>query len=90
MAASARDVCRIAAEDLDASEEVKARARRRMARLDRTLESLNGNAPAAAAWQALRRRLGVIRRATVGRRSWYRDTPPEVTAAFPELAGPRG
>jgi cellulose synthase/poly-beta-1,6-N-acetylglucosamine synthase-like glycosyltransferase len=88
MASSAREVCRIAAEDLDTSEEVKALARGRMARLDRTLESLDRSAGREAAWRALRRRLGVIRRATVGRRFWYPGTPPEVAAAFPELARP--
>ena len=86
MVTNAREVCRIAAEDLDTSAEVRGRARRRMAELDRLLVSLDGGAWPAAK-RGLRRRLGSIRRATLGRRSWYRDgAPPEVAAAFPDLA----
>jgi hypothetical protein len=86
MIASVREVCRIAAEELPTSTEVKARARARSERLDRHLAALDGRAPRAAAWQALRRRLGVIRRMVLARRFWYPGTPPAVAAAFPELA----
>jgi glycosyltransferase involved in cell wall biosynthesis len=86
MLSNLREVYRIAIEDLEASAEVTALARRRLARIDRDLESLDRSAKTTAAWRALRRRLGVIRRKTVGRRFWYPGTPPEVAAAFPELA----
>lgn len=81
-----REVCRIVAEDLETSDELKAIARARIARLNRSLAALDGDAKALAAWWALRRRLGVIRRAVLGKRYWYPGTPPEVAAAFPELA----
>lgn len=90
MITAVREVCRIAVEDLDTSDDVKAIARKRIGRLDRALEAQEGS-NRARAWRALRHRLGRIRRAAGGRRSWYRDTPPEVAAAFPELArGPGG
>jgi glycosyltransferase involved in cell wall biosynthesis len=89
MIASVHEVCRIAAEDLDTSPEVKSLARGRIERLDRELAALEGDAPGTAAWQAIRRRLGMIRRALLARRFWYPGTPPEVAEAFPELARPR-
>jgi glycosyltransferase involved in cell wall biosynthesis len=81
-----REVCRMVAEDLETSDEVKALAQARIARLNRSLAALEGNAKAIAAWWAVRRRLGLIRRAVLGKRYWYPGTPPEVAAAFPELA----
>jgi glycosyltransferase involved in cell wall biosynthesis len=80
-----REVCRIAAEDLDTSEEVKALARRRIARMDHNLAALDGEAKTTETWWALRRRLGTVRRAVFGSRFWYPGTPPDVAAAFPDL-----
>ena len=85
MLSNTREVCRVAAEDLNTSDEVTMLARRRMARIDRTLEKLDDGAMSTLALRALRRRLGAIRRAVIGRRFWYPGTPPEVAAAFPEL-----
>ena len=79
-----REVCRIAAEQLPTSEEVRHLARQRIERLDRDLAALEGEAKGLAARRAVRRRLGAIRRRMLARRI-YRDTPPEVVAAFPEL-----
>jgi hypothetical protein len=89
MISSVQEVCRIAAEDLDTSPEVKALARARIERLNREVAALDGDAAGMAAWQAVRRRLGVIRRALFGRWFWYPGTPPDVAEAFPELARPR-
>jgi cellulose synthase/poly-beta-1,6-N-acetylglucosamine synthase-like glycosyltransferase len=89
MISSVQEVCRIAAEDLDTSAEVKSRARARIERLDRNLAALEGEAPATAAWQAVRRRLGAIRRTILARRFWYPGTPPGVAKAFPELERPK-
>ena len=86
MISSAREVCRIAAEDLDTSQEVKALAHARIARLDRELAAVDGDAKATAAWWAVRRRLGAVRRTLFSRRFWHPGTPPEVAAVFPELA----
>ena len=85
MISSVREVCRIAAEEQPTSPEVKAQARARIERLDRHLAALDGSARGAAAWQAVRRRLGVVRRAVMARRFWYPGTPPGVAEAFPEL-----
>lgn len=81
-----REVCRVAADDLDTSDEVTTLARRRIARIDRSLKALDEGTKTTAARRALRRRLGTIRRTVFGRRIWYPGTPPDVAAAFPELA----
>jgi glycosyltransferase involved in cell wall biosynthesis len=86
MATHIREVCRITIEDLDTSDEVKALARQRIRQMDRVLATLDGRARTRAAWWAVRRRLGAIRRAVLSRRLWYPGTPPEVAAAFPDLA----
>jgi hypothetical protein len=54
--------------------------------MDRHLAALDGDARGAAAWQAVRRRLGVVRRTVMARRFWYPGTPPDVAEAFPDLA----
>jgi GT2 family glycosyltransferase len=55
----------------------------RIAETEAAAERLGG--PGQAGVKAVRRRLGAIRRATVGRDFWYPGTPPEVAAAFPDL-----
>jgi glycosyltransferase involved in cell wall biosynthesis len=85
MLARLRDVYRIACEDLETSDEVTAQAHRRIAQIDRDLAGLDDWARMRV-WRPLRRRLGMIRGALPGRRFWYPGTPPEVAAAFPELA----
>jgi glycosyltransferase involved in cell wall biosynthesis len=87
MLVTVREVCRIAAEELPTSDEVRQLARGRIERLNRDLAALEGRARGLATRNAVRRRLGAIRRGMLSRRL-YRDTPPEVAAAFPELGGP--
>jgi glycosyltransferase involved in cell wall biosynthesis len=55
----------------------------RIAEIQATADRLGGRGQAGV--KAVRRRLGVIKRATVGRDFWYPGTPPEVAAAFPDL-----
>lgn len=85
MLRTVREVCRMAAEEMPTSEEVRGLARRRIERLDRDLAALDGDARGHAALRAARRRLGTIRRRLLARRL-YRATPADVAAAFPSLA----
>jgi glycosyltransferase involved in cell wall biosynthesis len=79
-----REVCRIAAEDLDTSEAVKALAGGRIRQADRSLKTFDRRT--AAVWRGQRRRLGNIRRALFPGRYWYPSTPRQVAAAFPKLS----
>jgi glycosyltransferase involved in cell wall biosynthesis len=90
MFVNVREVCRIAAEDLETSEKVRAGARARIAEMDRNLAALDGRSVTTSAWWAVRRRLGVIRKAALRRRVFYPGTPPDVAAAFPDLGPGEG
>jgi glycosyltransferase involved in cell wall biosynthesis len=86
MLTNVREACRIAAEEMPTSPEVRELARQRMAEMDHGLATLEGGAPATAAWWALRKRLIDLRQVLLRRRFFYPGTPPEVAAVFPELA----
>lgn len=90
MFTNVREACRIAAEDLDTSPEVKALARERIAEMDHSLATLEGAARPTAAWWKLRDRLVALRQALLRRRFFYPQTPPEVAAVFPDLERRRG
>ena len=80
------DICRIVVEELDVPEDVKEAARRRAADLERYLAALDGRRRGKSARLALRRGIGRVGKRVMPRRVWYPRTPPEVSAAFPELA----
>lgn len=86
MLVNTREVYRVAAEEIPASEEIKRLARRRLAEVDDELDALGRGGWARRARRSARLRLGGVYRATLGRRFWYPGTPPDVAAAFPELA----
>lgn len=84
------NVYRMVAEDLDTSDQVTAIARQRLAEVERKRRSIERNRLPTRVRKRLRRRLAQLYKATLGRNFWYPGTPPEVAAAFPELAQPEG
>jgi glycosyltransferase involved in cell wall biosynthesis len=68
--------------------DVKELAAGRISELERWRLALSGENRPLAVGLAARRRLGAMRRATIGRRSDWLDRPPaDVMAAYPELHG---
>ncbi len=53
--------------------------------MDRNLAALDGQARSTAAWWALRERLIRLRQAALRKRFFLGETPPEVSAAFPQF-----
>lgn len=82
MTASLREVLRAVAEEYDVSTEVRERARARLARLDAALLP-DGRLTAI---QRVRSAGARLKWALLGRLLLYRTPPPEVAAAFPDLA----
>jgi glycosyltransferase involved in cell wall biosynthesis len=72
-----------------ANEETPASVRKlaeaRMDRLERARLAYSGESRKGAMKLAVRRRLGALKRATVGRFAWRREPPEEVRRAFPDL-----
>ncbi len=85
MRVNMREVYRMSAELYDVPADVRAVAKKNVARLDRSIAALDGGAPALALWWSIRARLGAARRAFLRRRIWHSETPPEITEAFPDL-----
>jgi glycosyltransferase involved in cell wall biosynthesis len=79
-------VYRMVVEDLDTSEQVTAIARQRLAEVEKERDSLDLDNRLTRTRRQLRSRLARIYKGTLGRSFWYPGTPPEVAAAFPELA----
>lgn len=86
MAGASREVCRTVAEDLAVPPVVRVRALDQVRRLDRELAVLAGRRPLAGAARRLKLGLIPLKERALDRRSWYAEPPPEVAAAFPELA----
>jgi glycosyltransferase involved in cell wall biosynthesis len=81
-------VYRIVAEEYEVPEDVRAYARRKEATVQQQLDALLGNGPVARARRATRRaHVGIVRlkQRLLEDRIWYREPPPEVAEAFPEL-----
>lgn len=78
-------VWRLLVEQHPAPEDVKAIARGQMRAVDRELAALDGRS--GPRWVARRGRhiLGRVRRRMLSRQLWYREPPPEVARAFPDL-----
>ncbi len=85
MLAHLRDVYRVVVDDLETSDRITAIARRRVEEIEGEYRALDTGASGQAR-KALRRQLGSLYKATLGRSFWYPGTPPEVANAFPELA----
>ncbi|HEY5052021.1 MAG TPA: glycosyltransferase family A protein [Solirubrobacterales bacterium] len=84
MLAHLRDVYQVVAEDLDTSDRITSIARRRVEEIEVEHRALDSGPPGRAR-KALRRRLGSLHKATLGKGFWYPGTPPEVAGAFPGL-----
>ena len=84
MATSLCEVYRLVAEEFDVPEDVRELARARRRTEARRLAALTGERRLAAALGGVRRVVGRARRAV--RRRARHEVPPEVAAAFPELA----
>jgi hypothetical protein len=88
MTSSLCEVYRLVAEEYDVPDDIRALALARRRAEERRLGALTGERRLAAAAERTRRELGKARRALTRPRG-PADVPPEVAAAFPELARAR-
>jgi glycosyltransferase involved in cell wall biosynthesis len=88
MTVNLREVMLLTETSYEVPAEIKALARRNRVAIDRDIAALDSRASARAAWLALRARLGDLNK-KLARGTLYLDqAPPEVAAAFPDLARP--
>ena len=87
MLTSLREVYRKALELDGLPEGARAVARRRLEQTERGMEMLEGGRRPPG--RVLRSVAAPVAKRVLARRYWYPQTPPEVAAAFPHLAGGR-
>ena len=73
------------AEDWPVPDDVKAVARSRVESIDRRIAVLTGKSPVRASLLSARRRVGLLKRAALGRRLWYAEPPSELSAKLQKL-----
>jgi glycosyltransferase involved in cell wall biosynthesis len=87
LARGVRAVCERLLSVYDVSDQARAAAAGQLRAADRQIEVLSGGAPGRAALRRMRLALGRTKRRVLAGRLWYREPPPEVAEAFPELVG---
>jgi glycosyltransferase involved in cell wall biosynthesis len=89
MAISLREVFTMVAAEYDVPDDVRASARKMAAQFDGNLQTIERGDAIKEARMRVRRAIGSLRQRALRNRIWYPETPPEIVAAFPQLAEPR-